>query len=52
MGLISLGGHGGSKVHDQLKTICGRGLDMKVVGNGVEVNIPRELLGEKLESRG
>lgn len=52
VGLITHGGRGGSKVHDQLKTICGRGLDMKVVGNGVEVNIPRELLGEKLESTG
>ncbi|KIR31661.1 low temperature-responsive protein [Cryptococcus deuterogattii MMRL2647] len=52
VGLITLGGHGGSKVHDQLKTICGGGLDMKVVGNGVEVNIPKELIRGKDRTHG
>lgn len=51
-GLITLGGHGGSKVHEQLKTICGGGLDMKMVGKGVEVNIPAELIRGKGRIRG
>lgn len=46
-GLITLGGHGGSKVHEQLKTICGGALDMKMVGKGVEVDIPAELIRGK-----
>ncbi|WVQ78967.1 hypothetical protein IAT38_001059 [Cryptococcus sp. DSM 104549] len=44
VGLITLGGHGGSKVAEQLKVICGGGLDMKVVEKGVQVTLPRDLI--------
>ncbi|ORY90718.1 NADPH-dependent FMN reductase-domain-containing protein [Leucosporidium creatinivorum] len=42
VGLITLGGRGGTKVEASLRSILGGGLDMRVAEKGVQVAMPRE----------
>lgn len=42
VGLITLGGRGGTKVEASLRSILGGGLDMKVVQKGVQVVMSRD----------
>ena len=45
LGLITAGGHGGSKVSEHLRSMCGGGLKMRVAMGGVQVNLPKSAIG-------
>ncbi|WWD19885.1 hypothetical protein CI109_104354 [Kwoniella shandongensis] len=42
--IATLGGHGGSKAHEQLKVVLGGGCKMILVEKGLQVDLPRELI--------
>ncbi|WVR09656.1 hypothetical protein IAU60_006730 [Kwoniella sp. DSM 27419] len=44
LGLVTIGGHGGTKVVEQLRTVCAGGLHMNVLDQGVQITLPRALI--------